>query len=251
MGGRGKDAALLLRKVLTQRPDSAETNHCLGRALLAEGMNLREAVRALERAVELDSNRADYHLYVGWAANEAGNIEKADQALGRAIELDQGLADAYWQRGVLRARQGAVKDAILDFQKALELRPSRYEVHPAMADAYQELQLEAKALEHWAKAVQADPNNAIWQFRYGKLLVADGRLPLAREHLAKAIEVAEQMPTRPAWLFEAQHQMARANAGRPEAAKHWKEFLRLSPPDNVYREEANRELKRLGRHTGG
>src|SRR5690606_14660537 len=106
-----EDALTLLRKVLTERPNSGETNHCLGRALLLGGGDTREAMRFLERAVVLDGNRAEYHLYVGWAANEARDPSKADRALSRALELDQTLADAFWQRGVLRNRQGAVKDA--------------------------------------------------------------------------------------------------------------------------------------------
>jgi tetratricopeptide (TPR) repeat protein len=91
---RADQAEELLRKVLSQRPSSAETHHCLGRALLVQGTRLADALRMLERAVELDPNRAEYELYVGWAANEAGNVPKAEKALAEALRLDQGLADA-------------------------------------------------------------------------------------------------------------------------------------------------------------
>ncbi len=121
--GRAKQAEELLRKVLSERPNSAETNHCLGRALLLEGTRLAEALRLLERAVELDANRAEYQLYAGWAANEAGNVPKAERALAEALRLDQGLADAYWQRGVLRQRQGAARDAIRGFDACARTAP--------------------------------------------------------------------------------------------------------------------------------
>src|SRR5262249_10180671 len=118
--GLGKEAEELVRKVLQKRPTSAEANHCLGRALLAQGTNLAEALKVLERSTEQDPNHAEYHLYVGWAANEAGRTAKAESSLKKALELDQGLADAYWQRGVLRNKQGAVRDAVKDLKKALE-----------------------------------------------------------------------------------------------------------------------------------
>jgi len=86
---RAEQAEELLRKVLSQRPSSAETHHCLGRALLVQGTRLADALRTLERAVELDPNRAEYFLYVGWAANEAGNVPKAEKALAEALRLDQ------------------------------------------------------------------------------------------------------------------------------------------------------------------
>jgi predicted Zn finger-like uncharacterized protein len=249
--GRPKDAEELLRKVLADRPNSAETNHCLGRALLIEGTRLAEALRLLERAVELDANRAEYQLYAGWAANEAGNVPKAEHALAEALRLDQGLADAYWQRGVLRQRQGAAKDAIADLTKALELRPSRYEAHAALADAYYDLGKEQQALGEWQLAIQAQPDNGTWHFRYGKLLSANHQLDAARDQLNKALELTANDDPAPRWAWEAHNLLAHAIGLKPEAIKHWEEFLRLGPRDSPYRAEAKASLEKLGKPWAG
>jgi tetratricopeptide (TPR) repeat protein len=249
--GRSQQAEQLLRKVLVLRPNSAETNHCLGRALLVEGKNLAEALRMFERSIDLDPHRAEYWLYLGWAANEAGRVGKAEDSLKKALDLDQGLGDAYWQRGVLRARQGAVKDAIHDLTKALELRPSRHEAHAALAEAYYGLGREQEALSEWQKAIVAQPDNATWRFRYGKLLAANNRDDAARVELSKALELVEQLDPRPRWVWEAHHLLARALGARPEAAKHWKAFLSLGPHDSAYRDEAKQALKRLGQPWDG
>ncbi|MEO8903056.1 MAG: tetratricopeptide repeat protein [Polyangiaceae bacterium] len=244
--GREKDAEALLRKVLSERPNSAETNHCLGRALLIEGTRLAEALRLLERAVELDANRAEYQLYAGWAANEAGNVPKAEHALAEALRLDQGLADAYWQRGVLRQRQGAARDAITDLKKALELRPSRYEAHASLADAYYDLGKEQQALSEWQMAIQAQPDNGTWRFRYGKLLAANHQFDAAREQLTKALELTANDDPVQRWAWEAHNLLAHAIGLKPEAVKHWEEFLRLGPRDSPYRAEAKAALEKLG-----
>ena len=244
---RADQAEDLLRKVLNQRPSSAETNHCLGRALLVEGTRLAEALRFLERAVELDPNRAEYLLYVGWAANEAGNVPKADKALAEALRLDQGLADAYWQRGVLRQRQGAVRDAITDLTKALALRPSRHEAHAALADAYYDLGREREAMKEWQLAIQAQPDNATWRFRYGKLLTANHDNEAAVEQLTKALALVDNIDTPPPWAWEAHHTLARALGASPDAAKHWEAFLRLGPRDSPYRAEAKAFIEKAGR----
>jgi tetratricopeptide (TPR) repeat protein len=240
----------LLRKVLTQRPNSAEVNHCLGRSLLARD-KLADAQRLLDRATEIDPNRAEYHLYAGWAANEAGNAAKADKELARALELDSSLGDAYWQRGVLRARQGAVRDAVADLTRALALSPNRVDVHASLADAYYDLGREREALSEWQKAVDAQPDNAVWRFRYGKLLVTNQLAEQGRSHLEKAIAWAQKAETPPRWLWEAHHFMARALAGRPEAATHWEQFLRLGPRDSPYRSEAKQALAKLGKPWSG
>lgn len=244
--GRPKEAADLLRKVLDQRPTSAETHHCLGRAQLLEGNNLALALRTLERAAELDPFRPEYFLYVGWAANEAGRISVAEQALKKALSLDQGLGDAYWQRGVLRFRQGAVKDAVADLTKAIELRPSRSEAHAALAEAYYELGSEPKAMEHWRIAVQAQPDNAAWHYSFGKLLQASGRDGDARVELEKALSLGAQLDPPPRWIWEAHRLLARSLGMQPTAIPHWQEYLRLSPLDNAYRDEAKQTLARLG-----
>ena len=249
--GRPKEAETLLRKVLEQRPQSAETHHCLGRAQLLEGTNLALAMRTLERAVELDPYRPEYYLYVGWAANEAGRIAAAEQALKKALSLDQGLGDAYWQRGVLRFRQGAVKDAVADLTKAIELRPSRHEAHAALAEAYYELGMEVRALEQWRIAVSAQPDNAAWHYSYGKLLQAANRDAEARSELEKALSLGANLDPQPRWLWEAHRLLARSIGQQPAAIPHWQEYLRLSPLDNAYRDEAKQALSRLGQPWDG
>ena len=244
---RAEQAEELLKKVLSQRPTSAETHHCLGRALLVQGTRLADALRTLERAVELDPNRAEYFLYVGWAANEAGNVPKAEKALAEALRLDQGLADAYWQRGVLRQRQGAVRDAITDLTKALALRPSRHEAHASLADAYYDLGREQEALKEWQLAIQAQPDNGTWRFRYGKLLAANHQSEGAIEQLTKALALIDTVEPPPRWRWEAHHTLARALGPNPEAAKHWEQFLKLGPRDSPYRAEAKAFLEKAGR----
>jgi tetratricopeptide (TPR) repeat protein len=244
--GRPKEAEVLLRKVLEQRPMSAETHHCLGRAQLLEGTNLALALRTLERAAELDPFRPEYYLYVGWAANEAGRISVAEQALKKALSLDQGLGDAYWQRGVLRFRQGAVKDAVTDLTKAIELRPNRHEAHAALAEAYYELGMEMRALEQWRIAVQAQPDNATWHFSFGKLLQAASRDVEARRELERSLELGAHQDPLPRWTWEAHRLLARSLGMQSAAIPHWQEFLRLAPLDNAYRDEAIQILAKLG-----
>ncbi len=249
--GRPKQAEDQLRKVLSDRPNSAEANHCLGHALLIEGTRLAESQRLLERAVELDPNRAEYQLYVGWVSNEAGNVPKAEHALAEALRLDQGLADAYWQRGVLRQRQGAARDAIADLTKALELRPSRYEAHASLADAYYDLGKEPLALSEWQLAIKAEPDNATWHFRYGRLLAANHQSDAAREQLSKALDLSQADDPAPRWAWEAHNLLAHAIGLKPEAVKHWEEFLRLGPRDSPYRAEARASLEKLGHPWAG
>jgi predicted Zn finger-like uncharacterized protein len=243
--GSGTEAEKLLRKVLEQRQTSAETHFCLGRALM--GKNVTDALKAFERAVQLDPNHAEYHLYVGRASNEAGNLAKAGAALKKALELDQGLADAYWQRGVLRVRQTRSKDAVEDLTKALALRPSRFEAHADLAFAYNDLGKEDLAIAEWQKAIAAKPSEPTWRFHYGKLLSLRLQNAAAAEQLSKAIELSEAGGGASlAWVPEA-HRLAALSLGNSGAAiPHWQAFLKTGAANSPYRNEAKQALRRLG-----
>jgi predicted Zn finger-like uncharacterized protein len=258
VAGRGADADKLLQQVLKERPRSAEVYHCLGRSALQQS-NPGDALRLLERAVALDAGQATYHLYVAWVANELGRTNAAEDAIEKALELDKGLADAYWQRGVIRRKQGATKDAVRDLRRALELKPGRAEAQAELALAYTDLGMRYEALQAWERALAAQPDNALWLFRYGKLLAGDDSRGAAAP-LAKAIQIAskpgavtlQSSDNEPvAWLWQAHYLLARALGQSSDAIGHWQSYLRLAPPTDPYRSEAKERLRALGQPWDG
>jgi tetratricopeptide (TPR) repeat protein len=254
IAGYATQAEPMLREVLKDRPNSAEANHFLGRALLVRGTNLAEALRFLERAAEIDPHRAEYHLYVGWAANDAGQPGRAEASLTRALELDRELGDAYWQRGVLKQKSGASLDALKDLRLALEKRPSRHEAYATMALCLQDQGSWSEAEEAWRKAIAANDNVAEWHYRLGKIYAARNNRPGSATELEKAVTLSEA-PDRstPPWLFDAHFLLAeamRAGNNREKAIRSYQRFLELSPRDNAYRRDAEQALVSLGAGSG-
>ena len=97
MIGQGEKAEPLLREVGKDRPNSAEADHYWGRSLMLQGpIHYQEAMRHLQIAASRESNRAEYHLYVGWLANSEipPDLGLAAKEVGKSLALDQTLADA-------------------------------------------------------------------------------------------------------------------------------------------------------------
>jgi tetratricopeptide (TPR) repeat protein len=244
VSGHASQAEDMLRKVIAKRPNSAEVNHYLGRALLLKGTNLAEALRYLKRAVEIDSNRAEFHLYVGWAANEAGQPAVAQDELTKALELDRGLADAYWQKGVMQRKEGAVIDAMKNLQKALELRPSRFEAYATLAECYEDENRTGEAITAWRRAISSDGSRPEWHYRLGKLLGRGGE-----SELREAVTLSEATEGRPGWLAQAYFdlgELERAGGRRADAVAHLRRFLALAKVDSPYRGDARKALTALG-----
>jgi cellulose synthase operon protein C len=250
--GKLEEALPLLTKVKDERPNSAEANHYIGRAYLKQGgLEAAAAMRYLQRAVELDPNRAEYHLYVAWAANEANpaQLGLARTHVDKALALDNHLADAYWQRGVVERREGAVNDAIRDLKRALELKPSRHEAYATLAECYEDKNDRAAALAAWTKALAGDDKQPYWRWRYGRLLAERGQAGEAAGHLAFAVEGGKSAQPRPGWLgpaaFEAGEAL-RKSGQKKEACESYHLYLELSPPTAPDRRDALRATTDLG-----
>jgi tetratricopeptide (TPR) repeat protein len=260
--GRPDDALPMLRKVLEKRPLSAEAHHYIGRALMLKGrVDQVEALHNLKRAVDLDPNRAEFHVYLAWAANEAtpAQLELARDEIDKALALDKTNAEAYWQRGVLERMQGAIDDAVKDTRQALQLRPSRYEAHATLAECYEDKNDYAGAIGEWTRAIAGDgPANAdgtvphpYWRYRYGKLLLEHGNVAAAMAQLLPAVLSAEQMDQRPGWLAPLEFLTAESlrKTGRSkDAVEHYRRFLDIAPVASPDRADAQAALAQL---TGG
>jgi predicted Zn finger-like uncharacterized protein len=250
--GRPDEAIPMLKKVLEARQNSAEAQHYLGRAYLKKGgLDTTGAMRYLKRAVELDPNRAEYHLYVAWAANDSPtpDLGLARAEVDKALQLDKLLADAYWQRGDVLRKGGAVDDAIRDLKKALELRPNRIEAHASLAEAYELKNAPQLAEREWQQAVAGDQEQPYWRYKYGKILLEKRQAGAAKAHLQYATTQGMQISPRPAWVIQAEFECAEAlrqTGAKQEAIEHYTVFLNISPPSNPDRADAMRWLAKMG-----
>ena len=236
-----------LREVLKERPSSAEANHFLGRALLGKGENLGEAMSSLQKAVQFDPNRAEYQLYVAIAANEAGQPGRAEKAIDRALELDSEMGDAYWQRGVLKQKQGATRDAILDLLKGLDKRPSRFEAYATLGLCYEDQNDLASAENAWKRAILGNPKVPEWHYRLGRLYQKRGDKPNTILALTKAAEGGAARNPRPGWLSDAYRLLGEAydGADNAKALDNYRRFLDIAPANNAYRTDAEEKIKTL------
>jgi tetratricopeptide (TPR) repeat protein len=250
--GKIEEALPLLNEVKNQRPNSAEANHFIGRAYLKQGgLEAAAAMRYLQRAVELDPNRAEYHLYVAWAANDATPVQLglARTHVDKALALDKLLADGYWQRGVVERREGAVNDAIKDLKRALELKPSRYEAHATLAECYEDKNDVATAMKEWALAIAADDKQPMWRFKYGKHLLEKGNAAEAAKHLTFAVNTGKGLQQRPGWLapaaFEAGEALRKTNQ-KAQALEMYQLFLELAGANHPDSRDAKKWVRELG-----
>jgi tetratricopeptide (TPR) repeat protein len=116
---RVEPAAEAFRKALGFNPNSAGAMNYLGYMFADRGMNLDEAVRLIQQAVEMEPENGAYLDSLGWAYFKLNDLELAERYLLRAVErvptdptLREHLGDVY-------AKTGRMPQAQAEWQAAL------------------------------------------------------------------------------------------------------------------------------------
>lgn len=115
----------------------------LARILRSQAMPSGELVERLHRFVTLDPQNAeanyDYAVAV-WklkrASADKAEAEEIESLLETAIRLDPKYAPAELQLGIVLAEQGRSKEAVIHYQRAIELDSRMEEAHFRLAEAY-------------------------------------------------------------------------------------------------------------------
>lgn len=185
-------------QVVTLQPD-AQKWYELG--LLYERQNKIKAVRAYDKAVQLDPDfaaayyqRGDFRLNykVGRVSVRMYEPQMAIDDLKKAIELDPKLADAHFSLGTAYHQMDMAEQATIEFEKTVEIDPSNVKAHIYLAQDYAAAGENKKVIKHLSMAAELDDTNAevlrslgAMQLKYG----GDSGIKAAQEALAKAVKL--------------------------------------------------------------
>ena len=84
---------------------------------------IRKANGRLPRALELDPNNADAHLFSGMTLNIERGFEESVAAARKAIELGPGSADIAAFAATILANADVCDEAIVEIENAMRLSP--------------------------------------------------------------------------------------------------------------------------------
>ena len=129
--------------------------------------NLKEAVGASRRAVQLDPQSAEAHASLGLAESLGKNYGESEKEFEKAIALNPKLYDAYYFYARSCFAQGRMEQAAKLFAKAADVNPDDYQSAGHLAMCYFALgrdEVAARAVRHAMtineRHVQLFPNDA-------------------------------------------------------------------------------------------
>ena len=255
---RFSEARSHLEAVIRSAPRFVPVYNSLAVCLLA-AKETEAALKALDRAVELDPGFGDVWVNRGLALRNLGQHRQAAESYGRAIVilgpqlallvgrgeclLAIGLlhlavedansalvvkpdsAEALNLRGLALLRLGQAAEAVADFERGLLIRPAYFEAAVHKGIALRDLDRVSEACEWLAKVEAAYP--AAIEPRYNRALAEQDRGRYSAACGALSGVLAQRPDFAPGWIALGSVQLEMGKPG--EAAAAYRQAFRLEP----------------------
>jgi len=151
--------------------------------------NNQEALKAFDKAIEIDPNYGRAYAFRAAIYNDWSQYPKALRESEQAIKLDPNFFVSFTGRGVAHTGMGNYREGIRDFNKAIELEPKNAPAYANRSWAYYELKTYHQGLEDAQKAIELDPNLYYSYYHRGRSLAALGNYQGAVEDYNQTIRL--------------------------------------------------------------
>ena len=218
------DSEALWTHTLACTTRNATAHNNLGR-LLADQGRYDEAIRQLQKALEIDPDLAVAHGNLGYALADRGQVDEAIAEFQTAMKIDPDDATTHYNLGLVLADRGQLDEAIAHFRKALEINPDYVKVHGNLGLALAHRGQVDEAIAEYRKALELDPDGVRVHNDLGLVLAQRGQVDEAIIQFRKALELKPD-------CAEFSNNLGLALTGRgqvDEAIVHFKKALELRP----------------------
>ena len=151
-------AERLLKQSLTMAPKNSEALRLLG-VTYAFKKDLQEALKALDKAIKVDSNNWLAHSNRGNVLKDLNQFDAALKSYDRTIALQPNYAEAYNNKGNLYQDLKRYEDAVKSYDQAIALQPNYAEAYSNVGNALNKLNLLDLSLNAHEKAMQLGGDN--------------------------------------------------------------------------------------------
>ena len=169
-------------------PSPDQMNNLLSLYNSGEMSKAEQALKAYDRAIQLNPEYAGAHFNRGVALQNLGRLEEAIKSYAKAIQLKPDYADAYNNRGATLKSLGQLEEALKSYNQAIQLKPDNASAYNNRGNALQGLSRLEEAIKSYYQAIQLKPEYAEAHNNLGVLFQQTGQLDKAVRHFRKALQ---------------------------------------------------------------
>ncbi len=140
----------IANRLVEDFPDEGVSHALLGAAHYNHG-NSAEAVRCLEKCLQLDPGRADAYDMLAMVSFEKGDSQRVVELCQEALKIEPEMASAYHRLGRALMDLGQSEELIATMRQAVKVLPPSSESHYLLGQGY----LQSREYENAKEALQA------------------------------------------------------------------------------------------------
>ncbi len=170
----------------------AESHTALGASMFWYEWNWNEAENQFKRALELDPNSAEGHLFYAHLLSNTGRHAEALAEIKRGRELDPFSPFLNALEGQFLVHAGKPDEALTRLRETFDLAPGFWLPHVFACSAYTEKGMFAEAIAEARRATELSPAQTVSLAFGGYALAKSGKQTEAREVLDKLLKLSTE-----------------------------------------------------------
>lgn len=167
-GNRLRVYSMILCAVLAQACTSSEEKLAEGRTLMQQG-KFRDAIQPLNAAIDADDKNYEAFNSRAVAYFELKDYENALLDYERAIQLNPDFYKPYYNRAKLKTARGETDAALKDYAEAIRRSPDMSDIYLDRGQLFANSGNLTSALSDFNQAIQLDSKNSLAYFNRGNI----------------------------------------------------------------------------------
>ncbi|OCA88250.1 hypothetical protein A8F94_10650 [Bacillus sp. FJAT-27225] len=167
------------------------TGYAIGHFYFWNDIDMKKVNEQLEyykERVRVDPANLENRVILGYTHFLKGENKKAIQELQYVIDQDKKYYDAYYNLGLVYLDEEYFNDALLVFNKAVEIAPKDFKGHVQLGITYRHLKMYEEATKALESANKLNPANADIIYQIGMVAEAKGELKIAADIYKDALQ---------------------------------------------------------------
>ena len=192
-----------------------------------------DAVKELQRVLEIDPVHADAYRELAATYGKMGKLDEAEATYKKAIEIQPNSWAGYSSLGVFYYQRARYKEAETQFLKAIELTPDNARAYRNLGAAYYSEHRYEEAAAMFEKSASLQPSDNIALSNLGAIYFFLGQYPRSARMLERALTINDKNHV--TWLnlasalYWAPNERPKAKAAYEQAAKRAEAQVQLNP----------------------
>lgn len=190
----------LFQRAISEDANNAQAYAGLAQAYLykynatKEPQWAEQARAAVKTAENLNSRLPDVQLAIGYLNQRTGAYADALKALNRCLELDPNNVEAYQHLGQVYDALGRTGEAERAFRRAISIQPICWSCYNELGIFLNNHNRFAEAAQAWQKVIELTPDNPWGYTNYGTIYLYLGEFSRAEEIFQRGLSLTPQDP---------------------------------------------------------